>query len=146
LLFTLGIMIASFIIAFLIVNTFYHQQLREENDAKNMQIAENIANYIESEPDIDLENFLTTEANVGYKIYVVNESGESNLYGIPFREENLAEKDIELVLNNERYHGMRDLPKETFVTGFFSDEMANTVGVPFTYNNEQYALFLRPNI
>ena len=146
LLFTLGIMIASFLIAFLIVNTFYHQQLRGENDAKNMQIAENIANYIESEPDIDLENFLTTEANVGYKIYVVNESGESNLYGIPFREENLAKKDMELVLNNERYHGMRDLPKETFVTGFFSDEMANTVGVPFTYNNEQYALFLRPNI
>src|SRR5699024_11991585 len=61
-------------------------------------------------------------------------------------EENLAEKDIESVLNNERYHGMRDLPKETFVTGFFSDEMANTVGVPFTYDNEQYALFLRPNI
>src|SRR5699024_576086 len=30
--------------------------------------------------------------------------------------------------------------------GFFSDEMANTVGVPFTYDNEQYALFLRPNI
>src|SRR5699024_11900167 len=105
LLFTLGIMIASFLIAFLIVNTFYHQQLRGENDAKNMQIAENIANYIESEPDIDLENFLTTEANVGYKIYVVNESGESNLYGIPFREENLAKKDMELVLNNERYHG-----------------------------------------
>src|SRR5699024_11274417 len=24
--------------------------------------------------------------------------------------------------------------------------MANTVGVPFTYDNEQYALFLRPNI
>jgi len=44
------------------------------------------------------------------------------------------------------YHGMRDLPKETFVTGFFSDEMANTVGVPFTYDNKQYGLFLRPNI
>jgi len=146
LLFTLGIMIASFLIAFLIVNTYYHQQLRGENDAKNMQIAEDIATYIESEPHIDLENFLTTEANVGYKLYVVNESGESNLYGVPFREENLAKKDIESVLNNERYHGMRDLPKETFVTGFFSDEMANTVGVPFTYDNEQYALFLRPNI
>lgn len=146
LLFTLGIMIASFLIAFLIVNTYYHQQLRGENDAKNMQIAEDIATYIESEPNIDLDNFLTTEANVGYKLYVVNESGESALYGVPFREENLAEKDIESVLNNERYHGMRDLPKETFVTGFFSDEMANTVGVPFTYDNEQYALFLRPNI
>src|SRR5699024_8587267 len=90
--------------------------------------------------------FLTTEANVGYKRYVVNESGESALYGVPFREENLAEKDIESVLNNERYHGMRDLPNETLVTGIVSDEMANTVSVPFTYDNEQYALLLRPNI
>src|SRR5699024_3079784 len=146
LLFTLGIMIASFLIAFLIVNTYYHQQLRGENEAKNMQIAEDIDTYIESEPNIDLDNFLTTEATVGYKLYIVNESRESNLYGIPLLDENLAEKDIESVLNNERYHGMRDLPKETFVTGFFSDEMANTVGVPFTYDNEQYALFLRPNI
>lgn len=146
LLFTLGIMIASFLIAFLVVNTFYHQQLRGDNDAKNMQIAEDIATYIESEPDLDLEHFLQTEANVGYKLYVVNESGENNLYGPPFREENLAQKDIEQVLNKEQYHGMRDLPKETFVTGFFSDEMANTVGVPFTYDDEQYGLFLRPNI
>lgn len=41
---------------------------------------------------------------------------------------------------------MRDLPKETFVTGFFSDEMANTVGVPFTYDGQQHGLFIRPNI
>src|SRR5699024_11408767 len=63
-----------------------------------------------------------------------------------FREDNLAKKVRESVLYNDRYHGMRDLPKETFVTSFFSYEMANTVCVPFTYDNEQYALFLRPNI
>src|SRR5699024_2555758 len=121
LLFTLGIMMASFLIAFLIVNTYYHQQLRGENDAHNMQIAEDTATYIEPEPKIDLDNFLTTEANVGYKLYVVNESAENALYGVPFREEKLAEKDIESGLNNERYHGMRELPKETAETGYFSD-------------------------
>src|SRR5690625_246351 len=102
LLFTLGIMIASFLIAFLIVNTYYHQQLRGENDAKNMQIAEDIATYIESEPNIDLDNFLTTEATVGYKLYVGKESGEIAIYGVPVREENLADKDIESILNIER--------------------------------------------
>ena len=41
---------------------------------------------------------------------------------------------------------MRDLPSETFVTGFFSNELANTVGVPFKYEGNEYALFLRPDI
>ena len=38
------------------------------------------------------------------------------------------------------------LPRETFVTGFFSNELANTVGVPFAYRGDNYALFLRPDI
>src|SRR5699024_1179683 len=36
--------------------------------------------------------------------------------------------------------------KETFVTGFFSDESANTVGTSFTHQGKTYALFLRPDI
>jgi signal transduction histidine kinase len=41
---------------------------------------------------------------------------------------------------------MREFPKETFITGFFSNELTNTVGVPFTFENKKYALFQRPNI
>src|SRR5699024_208443 len=48
--------------------------------------------------------------------------------------------------NGADYHGIRDLPNETFVTGFFADEIANSVGTPFTFNDKTYALFLRPNI
>src|SRR5690625_470595 len=146
LLFTVMIMIGSFIIAFLVVNTFYHQQLRPQNDAKNMQIAENVADYIESDQHIDLDEFLSTQAKVGYKLYITNHAGEEQFYGEPFRLENLSDQAVEQVLAGEQYHGMRDLPKETFVTGFFSDEMANTVGVSFTYEEEQYGLFLRPDI
>ncbi len=146
LLFTVMIMIGSFIIAFLVVNTFYHQQLRPQNDAKNMKIAENVADYIESDQHIDLDEFLSTQAKVGYKLYITNHAGEDQFYGKPFRLENLSDQAVEQVLAGEQYHGMRDLPKETFVTGFFSDEMANTVGVSFTYEEEQYGLFLRPDI
>ena len=53
---------------------------------------------------------------------------------------------VEHVLNGETYHGMRDFPKETFVTGFFANELINTIGVPFTYENKPYALFIRPDI
>src|SRR5690625_1947780 len=112
LLFTLVIMVGSFIIAFIVVNTYYHQQLRPQNDAKNMKIAEAVADYIESEPMIDLDAFLTTQANTGYKLYITNHQGDEHFYGESFRLENLSDQAIEQVLAGEPYHGMRDLRSE----------------------------------
>ncbi|WP_438297199.1 sensor histidine kinase [Sporosarcina sp. FA15] len=143
---TTVIMIASALIAFLAVNTYYHQQLKGQNDEKNMSIAKSIASFIESDKELDLVNYLETQSAVGYKLYVVNENQEATMYGEAFRVENLSNNVVEQVLNGDVYHGMRDLPGETFVTGFFSNELANTVGVPFEYNGETYALFLRPDI
>lgn len=145
-LFTIGIMIASGLIAFLAVNTFYHQQLKEQNDAKNIQIATDIANSIEASDTIIIDEFLQTIADVGYKIAVVNQNHIITFYGEDFRKNNLPEQAINLVLNGDDYHGMRDFPRETFVTGFFSDEVANTAGVSFQHQDETYALFIRPNI
>lgn len=143
---TVVIMILSTLIAFLAINTYYHQQLKGQNDEKNMNIVKSIASFIESDNDIDLANYLETQSAVGYKLYVVNENLESSMYGDAFRAEDLSSEVIDNVMNGEEYHGMRDLPSETFVTGFFSNKLANTVGVPFNYNNETYALFLRPDI
>jgi signal transduction histidine kinase len=143
---TVVIMIASALIAFLAVNTYYHQQLKGQNDEKNMAIAKSIASFIESAKKLDLVNYFETQSAVGYKLYVINEHQEAAMYGEAFRIENLSSKVIDLVLNGDLYHGMRDLPSETFVTGFFANELANTVGVPFESNGEKYALFLRPDI
>ncbi|GIN90902.1 sensor histidine kinase [Siminovitchia terrae] len=144
--FTLGTMIISALIAFLAVNTFYHQLLKEKNDEKNMEIALSLASFIESEKKLDLESFLQTQSATGYKIYVVSEKHKTIQYGAPFRVNNLSQDVVSEVLGGRVYHGMRDLPTETFVTGFFSDELANTVGVPFRHNEADYALFLRPDI
>lgn len=144
--FTIGIMLTSAIIAFLVVNTYYHQQLKGQNDAKNMNIALAMADYIESEEPTDLAGYLNTQAAAGYKLFIVNEHREATMYGVPFRVENLMTDSVNQVLDGHPYHGMRDLKTETFMTGFFSDQLANTVGVPFTYNGEAYALFMRPNI
>lgn len=146
LLFTAGIMVISGLLAFLIVNTIYHQQLKTKNDEKNMQIAQSIGDYITANPSISLHDFLTTEANVGYKIVLADGAHELYYFGEGFRVENLSEDAIKAVLGGEKYHGMREFPKETFVTGFFSDETANTVGVPVKVEDETYALFIRPNI
>lgn len=68
------------------------------------------------------------------------------MYGAPFREENLEESAAQLVLDGHVYNGMQNFPTETFMTGFFADESSNTVGSPFEYEGERYALFLRPDI
>ena len=143
---TVLIMIVSGLIAFLSVNTYYHQVLKVENDEKNMGVAKSIAAYIDSTDGLDLESYLETQSAVGYKLYVVNEQQEEASYGAPFRVDNLSQKSIDQVLAGQPYHGMRDLPGETFVTGFFSDELSNSVGVVFTYDGQAHALFLRPDI
>jgi signal transduction histidine kinase len=143
---TAAIMITSALIAFLVVNTYYHQQQKGQNDEKNMNIAKSIASFIESDKELDLQNYFETQSAVGYKLYVVDERREATMYGEAFRTENLSSEVVDQVLNGEVYHGMRDLPSETFVTGFFSNKLANTVGVPFESNGETYALFLRPDI
>src|SRR5690625_1662452 len=149
LLFTTITMIGSAIIAFLIVNTYYHQFLKSENDAKNMRILQQIVTYIEDNPELDLQQFLATQADVGYKMLLVKQSDddvELETFGEAFRSFNLNVDAMMAVLDGTNYHGMRDLPKETFVTGFFADELANSVGTSFNVQNETYALFLRPNI
>lgn len=146
LLLTAAIMVGSALVAFLGVNTFYHQQLKGKNDAKNMKIAKSLAQYIESEDDLDLKRFFETEAATGYKLLVADEAKNISLYGAPFRLNNLREDAIQKVMDGRPYHGMANLPDQSFVTGFFSDESANTVGVPFEYNGTRYAVFLRPDI
>lgn len=143
---TIIIMVGSSLIAFLSVNTYYHQKLKDQNDEKNMKIVQSITSYINKTEQLDLKEYLEIQADTGYKLYVVSEKREESFYGEPFREVNISSEAVESVLGKNVYHGMRDLPSETFVTGFFSDELANTVGAPFNHNGERYALFLRPDI
>lgn len=141
---TLLIMLFSAIIGFLISNTYYHQTVKQENDSKNMEIAEGMAEFAVTQYDLD--SYLKHTAASGYQLYVVNSLGQEKFYGGSFRDKTLASGVKEKVLNGDVYHGMKNFPKETFVTGFFANELTNTVGVPFTYQGETYALFMRPNI
>ncbi|GKV70617.1 two-component sensor histidine kinase [Sporosarcina sp. NCCP-2716] len=146
LLYTAGIMAFSALSAFLAVNTYYHQNFKGSNDAKNMAIVQAIASYIEESEPQDLAAYLETQATAGYKLLLVDKESNEQRYGQPFRVSNLPADRVSDVLKGNVYHGMREFPTETFVTGFFSDETANTVGVPLTYGRKQYALFLRPDI
>lgn len=143
---TAAIMMVSGLLAFLGINTYYHQVLKVQNDEKNMKIAQSIVTFIEESDGLNLESYLETQASTGYKLYVVNDENDRTLYGEPFRVENLPQEAINNVLAGQPFHGMANLPSETFVTGFFSNELVNTVGLPFIYEGETYGLFLRPDI
>lgn len=140
------IMLGSGLLAFLGINTYYHQVLKNQNDEKNMQIVSHLVSFIEDSEGLNLDAYLTTQAAMGYKLYVGGQGEAVGFYGEPFRTDNLPQEAIEQVLMGGSYHGMANLPSETFVTGFFSDESINTVGASFQYQGEQYALFLRPDI
>ncbi len=141
---TVVIMVFSTVVGFLFANTYYHQKVKEENDYKNMEIAKEVAAFAETQEDPVA--YMEQTADTGYQLYVISESGSEQFYGGEFRDKTIASNVIKQVLDGDVYHGMREFPRETFVTGFFANELSNTVGVPFENDGEQYALFMRPNI
>src|SRR5699024_8282774 len=102
--------------------------------------------YIEEQEHIKLDSYLENIADVGYRMVLVDEERNERYFGAEFRDKGLTNQRKDNVLNGEIYHGMAEFPQETFVTGFFANELENTIGVPFTYEGEQYALFIRPDI
>ncbi|MBT2689987.1 HAMP domain-containing histidine kinase [Bacillus sp. ISL-47] len=143
---TILIMLASGLISFWASNAYYQNELKSQNDTKIASIALEIADFIGSDEDTDLHNYFSHLGSIGYQIFIVNKNGEETYYGSGFRESNLPEEAKEMVLNGEAYHGIAAFPHKTFVTGFFANELKNTVGIPFEYRGDNYGLFIRPDI
>ncbi|MGM8214579.1 HAMP domain-containing sensor histidine kinase [Bacillaceae bacterium W0354] len=143
---TISIMIFSSVIAFIVSNTYYQQKLKPLNDEKNTSIALNIADYISENPQINLDSYLDQIASIGYQVYLADADHNGTFYGSPFRDTSISESTVQTVLEGEVYHGILHFPQETFVTGFFANELRNTIGVPLKHQGVTYALFIRPNI
>lgn len=143
---TIGMMLISFIFAFLISNAYYQQKLKPFNDQKNTKVALDMATFAKEHPKINLRDYLENISAVGYQIYLVDNLGNEIFLGEPFRDKGLSNSTKEHVLNGQIFHGMLHLPRETFVTGFFANELRNTIGVPLKHNGKNYALFIRPDI
>ncbi len=139
-------MLLSFLTAFFISNTYYQQYLKPENDEKNTQIAKEMSTFIERNPEVSINEYLENMAAVGYQLYLTDDSGDGTFYGSEFRYDALPNHVVETVLDGNIHHGMQEFPRETFVTGFFANELKNTIGVPLEYQGENYALFMRPDI
>ncbi|MFD0674429.1 sensor histidine kinase [Cohnella sp. GCM10027633] len=143
---TLLSMLISTITAFFLTNMYYQRVSVKLNDEQHVAIAQEITQYIESTDRLELESYLTTLGRIGYQIYVAGESGYSRFIGGEFADKDLPE-DIKLsVFKGNVYHGIKDFPGHTFMSGMFANKLANTVGLPFRYQDENFGLFLRPDV
>ncbi|WP_082818767.1 sensor histidine kinase [Bhargavaea cecembensis] len=140
------VLAAGLVLSYLIVNSAYHRVMKEDNDAKHVAIAGSMAGFIGENDNLDLDRYLRTQADAGYILYATDREGGGTFYGGPFDDQTLPPGTVENVLSGEIYHGMRDLPAETFWAGYFANDLANTAGVPFTYDGRPHALFIRPDI
>jgi signal transduction histidine kinase len=143
---TIGMMFISFFLAFFISNIHYQQILKPVNDQKNTKVALDIATFASKHPHNNLTEYLESISLVGYQIYLVDRNGNEFFFGEPFRDNNLSETTKQSVLNGQIYHGILEFPQKTFVTGFFANELKNSIGVQLQNNGQNYALFVRPDI
>ncbi|OMD28210.1 two-component sensor histidine kinase [Paenibacillus odorifer] len=139
-----SVIVVSSLLGFLVSNIYYQAQIKSQNDTKLTGMAIEVQQFAESHPEA-MEDYLRSIAKLGYKIYLTDAEGESRFYGKPFRKEDLDEQQLEKVLNGQIYHGVADFPDSAFITGFFDNQLRNSIGVPVKVNNETYALFMRPD-
>lgn len=144
---TFLVLILSFLGAFLLSNLYYQFWLKPVNDEKVTKVAKEVQTYFKENPSIDMHDYLTHISNLGYEIYSVSESDTKTAYGDSFRKKELPETTIQHVLNGKTYHGIANFPKSLFITGFFDNDLRNTIGIPINDNTTatKYAVFLRPD-
>ncbi|MBP2240346.1 signal transduction histidine kinase [Cytobacillus eiseniae] len=144
---TLLILIISITIGIILANFFYMTSTKQKIDRQNVEIAHNIALNLENmhSGSSSFEPFLESIGDLGYQIYVVNESGKEAYFGQPFTKTDLPEEAIRVIKDKEIYHGMSHFSHKFLMMGHFSNDIKNTVGVPFDMNGQQHGLFLRPN-
>ncbi|MBS8263826.1 sensor histidine kinase [Mesobacillus boroniphilus] len=145
---TLLILGISIMIAFVLANWVYMTSTRERIDQQNVKIAEEVASSLEqmhSTTHLSFKAYLDSISKVGYQIYVLSENGEEFFFGEDFSKKNLPDEAMKVIDGKEVYHGMDNSHSPWMMMSHFSNELDNTVGVPFTIDDQDYGLYLRPN-
>lgn len=139
-------MFVSSVLAFIISNSYYHFFLKPANDRKVTEISHEIHDFYTNNPSIAIEDYLSNIGTLGFQLYLVKENGEGTFFGGEFRGTSLEDHVIKDVLNGKEYHGIKQFTPKLFVTGFFDNELINTIGIPIEIDDQPHALFIRPNV
>lgn len=144
---TVAVIIVSSLLGFFFSNIYYHAKLKDFNDEKLVGIAMDMKKFAEEQPEPGMvERYLHNAAALGYEIYVTDGQGHDQFYGREFREKELDRQAVRLVLGGDVYHGVAEFPSQPFITGFFDNQLSNTVGVPLQVGDARYAMFMRPDV
>lgn len=108
--FTFLTMLISSAISFFAMNTLYHQFLKEDNNDKNLAIAESFAGHLNSLPPNQVKSTLDVLGDAGYQLYLTDGSDVSR-FGGKFRDETIAQEDVQHVLGGDTFNGIRDFPR-----------------------------------
>ncbi|MCM3737844.1 HAMP domain-containing histidine kinase [Bacillus cytotoxicus] len=140
------IMLVSSMIGFLLSNVYYHLYLKPYNSEKILKYAQEVKHLYEQSNEQNREEYLQSISNLGFEIYVVDDRKQGKRYGNAFRKINVNDETIESVLKGHTYNGISTYPTRLFITGFFDNELLNSIGIPIQHDDKQYALFIRPDI
>lgn len=144
---TLFILVISILIGFTIANLFYITVTKEETIKQNVAIAEEIVMTVQNIPysDESFNSYMQAVAKLGYQIALVDSSGSMTFFGEPFDDTAFPEQAGRVLTDNEIYTGLDNFTDDIFMIGHFTNELHNTVGVPFERDGENYGLFIRPD-
>ena len=144
--YTITVMIFSAVASFLCTNIIYHNYLKENNDAKIMRTLKDSIQY-QKESRIEASApFFKHLGEMNYQVMTISEDGHRTYYGTEFRKDNISKKTAESVLHGKDYHGIKNLPYNPIITGFFENTTKNTIGIAYQSKGHTYAVFMRPDI
>jgi signal transduction histidine kinase len=144
---TLFILIISIFIGFVIANAFYLAVTKEETIEQNVAIAEEIVSTLGYIPYFEegFKGYLEAVAKLGYQIALVDSAGNKTFFGEPFDDTAFPEEAERVLTEGTVYTGLDNFMGRIFMIGHFTNELHNTVGVPFEQGGERYGLFIRPD-
>ncbi|GGG91014.1 sensor histidine kinase [Paenibacillus radicis (ex Gao et al. 2016)] len=136
----------SSVAGLLFTNSYYKNNLLSQNEQRTMKTALAVKELYEHTSGIDLPNYLTKMATLGYQFYLVNDRHEARAFGSPFKQGVLSSAQYDLVMDGEFYQGMNDDNDGLAVFAFFVNSLRNTAGVPIETPEGRAALFVRPDL
>lgn len=144
---TIVILVCSVGIGFALANVVYFTFTNDKVDRQNVEIAQEVVRILENlhGSEEEMNAYLSSIGKLGYQVFIINETGDRAYFGEAFSNDEMPEGVLDDLLNGEVYHGMQNFSGSFLMMSYFSNDVQNTVGVPFTVEGEQYGLFLRPN-
>lgn len=137
---------ASMVLALLLTNIYYAENVREYNEQKIINIGEEIQTLYKKTNDLELGEYLTHIGNIGFQIYVVDNELNGTFYGTPFRHQEIDSQYVREVLNGGIYNGIMEESHLLAVFSLFESSIQNSIGLPLTVKDKPYAMFIRPNL